>query len=691
MKRIIFAGYLFITFAFFCVFNEPSHSSFAAQQESIFGQYKDDSTHTTSNSNGDQWAKTYGGVDDDTGSQVFEKSDGSGYILAGGNFSYDPNGDIWILDLSLSGDIVWQRTYGGAADCDLLYGGIEETGDGGYVVVAYTGSFGTGNNDSWILKLTSSGDIEWQRTYGGSDSHNYPYSFQITSDGGYIVAGGTYSISAEDRDAWVLKLTSSGDIEWQNTYGGGSDDRATSIQQTEDGGYIVAGWTDSFGAGLGDLWILKLTSSGDIEWQRTYGGSSYEYWGGIQETSVGGYIVSVATGSFGDGDEDLWILKLTSSGDIEWQRAYGGSLDDGGGIQETSDGGYIVAGWTDSFGAGHYDGWILKLTSSGDIEWQRTYGGSEWDSADSIQETSGGGYIVAGSTKSFGAFRTEFDLWVLKLSPDGEISSCAITGSSDASVSDTSISPSDTNVTPVSKNFITYNTNILPGESDAAVHNLCPGPHTLTLSATAGGTTDPEPGTHTYDGGTEVIIIATPSSAYTFSGWSGDVSSYYRQITIAMDSDKSITANFIQTSTGDGDEGDDVDPGRRGVCFIATAAYGSALHPSVSNLRNFRDRYLMQKKLGRKTVDLYYKYSPFLADIIAKNKALKILVRISLFPLVAFSYSMVHFGPIITAAMLAFIFVVPIFLISFYRRKTGQAKDGVINMRPMNKIYEKRA
>jgi len=691
MKRIIFTGFLFIIFASFYVFEEPSHSSFGAQQENIFGQYKDDSTQTTSNSNGDQWAKTYGGVDDDTGSLTFEKSDGSGYILAGDNFTYEPGGDIWILDLSPSGDIVWQRTYGGPADCDLLYGGIEESGDGGYVVVGYTGSFGTGNNDSWILKLTSSGDIEWQRTYGGSDSHNYPYSFQITSDGGYIVAGGAYSISAEDNDAWVLKLTSSGDIEWKNTYGGGSGDRATSIQQTEDGGYIVAGWTSSFGAGEGDLWILKLTSSGDIEWQRTYGGSSDEYWSEIQETSDGGYIVAVATESFGAGGADSWILKLTSSGDIVWQRTYGGSLDDNGtSIQETGDGGYIVAGETQSFGAGHWDGWILKLTSSGDIEWQRTYGGTEWDGTSSIQETGDGGYIVAGATKSFGAFRTEFDLWMLKLSPDGEISSCAITGSSDASVSDTSISPSDTNVTPVSKNVITYNTDILPGESDATVHNLCPGPHTLTLSATAGGTTDPEPGTYAYDGGTEVTIKGIPNSGYRFTNWSGDASGTYYQITIAMDSDKSITTNFsVIPPTGDSGDSDD-STGKRGVCFIATAAYGSPLHPHVKILRDFRDTYLMPSKFGHTLVDLYYKYSPFIADLIAKQKALKAAVRFNLIPLVAFGYSMVHFGPTITAVMLAFIFVLPIFLISFCRRKTRQAKDKVINMRPMSKIDEKR-
>ncbi|GAI33263.1 unnamed protein product, partial [marine sediment metagenome] len=188
----------------------------------------------------------------------------------------------------------------------------------------------------------------------------------------------TYSFGAGDGDLWILKLTSYGDIEWQNTYGGGSYEDATSIRQTDDGGYVVTGTTYSFGAGDGDLWILKLTSSGDIEWQRTYGGSFDDWWAAyIQVTSDGGYIVSAITESFGAGDRDGWILKLTSSGDIEWQRTYGGSGDDWGEyIRETGDGGYIVAGTTESFGAGDRDGWILKLTSSGDIEWQRTYGGS---------------------------------------------------------------------------------------------------------------------------------------------------------------------------------------------------------------------------------------------------------------------------------------------------------------------------
>ncbi|MCK4782113.1 MAG: hypothetical protein KAV87_00070, partial [Desulfobacteraceae bacterium] len=188
--------------------------------------------------------------------------------------------------------------------------------------------------------------------------------------------------------------------------------------------------------------------------------------------------------------------------------------------------------------------------------------------------------------------------------------------------------------------------------------------YTLTISTGTGGTTDPSPGSYLCDSATQVTIQAIPNSGYQFSNWSGDASGTTNLIIITMDSDKSITANFTATPPDNGD-GD----GKKGGCFIATAAYGSSLHPNVKTLRDFRDKYLMSNKLGRKLVDLYYKYSPFLANFIAKHKVLKVAVRISLLPLVAFSYSMDYIGPIITAITLVFIFVFPIFLISFFRRK----------------------
>jgi len=200
--------------------------------------------------------------------------------------------------------------------------------------------------------------------------------------------------------------------------------------------------------------------------------------------------------------------------------------------------------------------------------------------------------------------------------------------------------------------------------------------YTLTISAYTGGTTNPSSGTHTYDSATRVQVEAIPNINYKFSHWTGDVPSDHENdnpITITMDSDKSITANFTEIS----DEGEDQSGGLFGLklpCFIATAAYGSPLHPHLDILRDFRDKYLLPSRLGRMLVYLYYEYSPFVADLIAKHKVLKVVVRINLLPFVAFSYSMLHFGPIITAVMLAFIFMLPIFLISFFQRKVRRVE-----------------
>jgi uncharacterized repeat protein (TIGR02543 family) len=187
--------------------------------------------------------------------------------------------------------------------------------------------------------------------------------------------------------------------------------------------------------------------------------------------------------------------------------------------------------------------------------------------------------------------------------------------------------------------------------------------YTLTIAAGTGGTTNPAPGIHTYDEGTDVPITAVPNSGYEFDGWSGDASGTDNPITITMDSDKSITANFRVTAE------EEEPPDEGGPCFIATAAYSSSQHPHVNILRDFRDRYLMPSTLGRKLVSLYYKYSPLAANLIAGNKVLRTMVRISLLPFVVFSYSMVHLSTATTAAILLFIFALPVFLVRFYPRK----------------------
>jgi len=565
----------------------------------------------------------------------------------------------------------WARTYGG--DNIDIARSIQQTSDGGYIVAGHSASFGNERPHFWVLKLTSTGDVEWQRSYGSL--YNEAYSIQQTSDGGYIVAGRTYCIRDEgsddewrDYDFWVLKLTSTGDIEWQRTYGDYNSEWASSIQQTSDGGYIVAGrtycirdegsddeWRDY------DFWVLKLSSAGDIEWQRTYGEAENEIAHSIQQTSDGGYIVAGPVTSFDtEGDDyDFWVVKLSSTGDIEWQRTCGGSeIDLARSIQQTSDGGYIVAGSTTPFSGAGAIFLVIKLSSAGDIEWQRTYGDSGNDEAYSIRQTSDGGYIVAGSTTSFGA--GEADFLILKLSTDGNIdSSCEILGSPNVSILSTSVSPEDTNITPQDTDITPLSTIVSGQDTDAIIWQLCPAQnYTLNISSAVGGTTNPLPGNYTCTPSIRVTIKAISDDDYIFNAWTGEVPSGHENdnpVTIMMDDDKSIAVSFSEIK-------------EEGPCFIATAAYGSSLHPYVKILQDFKNKYLISNKLGREFVDLYYKYSPSLADLIVKHKALKVVVRINMLPLVVFSYSMIHFGPMINALILAIIFILPIFFTMSHRK-----------------------
>jgi len=195
--------------------------------------------------------------------------------------------------------------------------------------------------------------------------------------------------------------------------------------------------------------------------------------------------------------------------------------------------------------------------------------------------------------------------------------------------------------------------------------------YTLTIAAGTGGTTNPSPGSYTHDTGTQISVTATPNFGYQFSGWSGDVSGTSNPITVSMDSDKSIQANFVQIPSDGGASGDG-DNGGGGGCFIATAAYGSPLHPHVDILRKFRDKYLLPSHFGRKLVNLYYKYSPFVANLISENRVLKVIVRIYLLPLIAFSYSMVYLGQLISGGIFFLLFMLPVFSIYIFRRKRNE-------------------
>ena len=563
---------------------------------------------------------------------------------------------LFIFTSFMSLNAQWAKTYGGS-DRDWA-DSIQQTSDGGYIVLGSTNSFGFASGTAlWILKLSSVGDVEWQKIYGASSSSHRPRSIQQTMDGGYIVAGETRTWGTSS-DIWVLKLSSEGDVEWQKAYGGNDVDEAHSIQQTYEGGYIVAGETRTWGAG-GDIWVLKLSSTGDVEWQKTYGGSGEVH--SVQQTRDGGYIVAGG----------INVLKLSSEGDIEWQHSYG--TVSASSVKQTMDGGYIVAGTGGGGGEGmvpYVNFGILKLSFNGEIEWQKAYGGGFDDHASSIQQTSDEGYIFAGNTASFGISRFDYNFWIFKFSSNGELGpSCDLIKSIDTTIADANINSEDTNIAPQDTNITPQGTNIFPQASNATVNNFCSGKYILCIHFEDNneGTTVPSGGIHEYEPGTEVTIKATPQDRF-YRWWGGDVTEGQEEdnpITITMDSHKSIRPSFRSTGgLGELLKG----------CFIATAAYGSPLHPYVRILRDFRDRYLMFNKFGRILINFYYKYSPFVGELIAKNKVLKAAVRIHLLPLIAFSYLMLRFGLIITAVILVFIFGLPIFLVSFFRRKVSRVK-----------------
>ncbi|MEA2104038.1 MAG: T9SS type A sorting domain-containing protein [Candidatus Cloacimonadota bacterium] len=303
-------------------------------------------------------------------------------------------------------DTLWTKTYGGSYT-DHSYS-IQLTTDGGYVIVGYTESYGAGNSDFWIIKTNEIGIEEWNQTYGGNSS-DVAHSVQQTFDGGFIIAGFTWSYGAGNFDVWIVKTDESGNEVWNQTYGGSYFDLAFSIQQTSDGGYIIAGETETNVTSSKDFWLIKIDEYGNEEWNQIYGGSDQDRAYSVQQTIDGGYIVAGYTESYGMGNSDFWIVKADENGIEEWNQTYGGNyFDKAYSIIQTTDGGYIIAGYTESYGVGVSDFWIVKTDDSGNEEWNQTYGGDYFDRANSIQQTSDGGYIIAGYTESYGTGQVDF-------------------------------------------------------------------------------------------------------------------------------------------------------------------------------------------------------------------------------------------------------------------------------------------
>ncbi len=360
--------------------------------------------------------RTFGGTDEDDAYSVQETSDG-GYILAGYTSSFGAGGeDMYLVKTDADGKDLWSRTFGGT-DGDKAFS-VQETSDGGYILAGYyTRSSGAGDWDMYLVKTDANGWKLWSRTFGGTAS-DYGCSVQETSDGGYILAGWTWSFGAGDADMYLVKTNANGRKLWSRTFGGTLLDSALSVQETSDGGYILAGFTDSFGAGWYDMYLVKTDADGNELWSRTFGGTDSDYAVSVQKTSDGGYILAGHTYSFGAGSGDMYLVKTGANGNELWSRTFGGTdFDWAESVQQTSDGGYILAGSTYSFGAGSTDMYLVKTDANGGELWSRTFGGTDGDGARSVQETSGGGYIIAGATWSYGA--GDYDMYLVKTDANG--------------------------------------------------------------------------------------------------------------------------------------------------------------------------------------------------------------------------------------------------------------------------------
>ena len=311
----------------------------------------------------------------------------------------------------------FQNTFGGDS-LDMGYS-VQQTTDGGYITTGSTNSYGNGDSDVYLIKTDGNGDSIWTKTFGG-ENQDYCNSVQQTTDGGYIITGRTESYGAGNKDVYLIKTDGNGDSLWTKTFGGTSFDNGISVQQTNDGGYIILGGTESYGAGNRDIYLIKTDGNGDSLWTKTFGGASQDFGNSVQQTNDGGYIVTGVTESYGAGNKDAYLIKTDASGDSLWTKTFGGSkFDLGNSVQQTNDGGYIVTGRTASFGAGSLDVYLIKTDGNGDSLWTKTFGGSSFDLGFSVQQTTDGGYIIIGGTDSYG--NGDRDFYLIKTDVNGDL------------------------------------------------------------------------------------------------------------------------------------------------------------------------------------------------------------------------------------------------------------------------------
>lgn len=350
---------------------------------------------------------------DQEGQDVLPTSDG-GYLIAGytqNSTQYDC--DVYLIKTDGAGNMITTKTYGGAKP-DFPYHMIS-SGDGNFLIVGYSQSYGGGDADVLLMKVDQTGTQIWQKTYGGF-GNDYGQDIIPTSDGNFVLIGWSNS-GASSIQVNLIKVDPSGNTIWNKMLGGSSDDFGHSVKQTSDGGYIILGHT--MGSGNGDAYLVKADANGDYAWSQTFGGPGYDEGSYIHVNGDNTFTFVMRDSSAVGQDIDIRVIKTDAAGSTIWSKSYGGTKKDTPKmIQPTADGGYIVAGHSRSFGWINPDMWILKLNNGGDTTWTRHYGGPNNEHCYVVREQPDGSFIATGKTASFGP---DMDAILLKLNSNGTL------------------------------------------------------------------------------------------------------------------------------------------------------------------------------------------------------------------------------------------------------------------------------
>ncbi|MEA1962043.1 MAG: hypothetical protein U9N81_12385 [Bacillota bacterium] len=309
---------------------------------------------------------------------------------------------IWVLPASAgeSLDILWSKDYGGNGAESIQC--VHQTADGGYIFAGYTYSYGEGQRDMFLVKTDLQGEMEWKKTYGGSgdDSANW---VEQTKDGGYILAGYTKEKYEDERNIYVVKVDANGKEKWDRELGGKKFEEASCVRQTKDGSFIVSGYTDSFGAGGRDAYLANLNEDGVLVWQKTYGGTGSDGVSRVIQTKDRGYLLTGYSDSYGAGGRDVFVVKTDAHGSLVWKQTFGGTgTDSGNTLIQTSKDDYLVLGYQYTQSTGGTDIYLVRIDEQGSKIWDKTYGLNTDNNGLSVQEMSDGKFIVLGNTYAYG-------------------------------------------------------------------------------------------------------------------------------------------------------------------------------------------------------------------------------------------------------------------------------------------------